>query len=837
MFRSFLLRSFFIIPLLPATGLCQTSSLDINKQRLLLEISSCFLTATKDNAIDFDSALSVTSRSLGLSVVSVIAEGFDSKFLSKKKENLSAQGITQLKKDLLSTRGPDHTGLITLIGSYYAFHPGNSHAYLDSAYLFLRRANNEAAVTNINKWFYNSLCLLGKCFLKDKNFKRADSCFNIVINATGKAADKPTEAKALKYWGLYHPYVNGSTDERINHLKKAIALYRQVSDNENLSVVLNALGYLQVVKNNLKESRSSIMESLQLQLRMAFPYTHYSTNFYALLLELEDKLPEALKYALDAVKTATSLHDSLIYPYCYARPGEIYYALNGKEEEAITWYKKALEEVLKSGGDPVMYRPANAIANYLNKQGKSNEALTLIQSLLKKYPPTNVIHKQDIYFTLAQTYNYLGKYEQAEKYLLEAERLEKEAEAIRGSVFVLQLYANMGDFYLQRKQYDKSRFYYNKLLANSNFNYQVYYPTVQEALFKIDSAQGHFLSAINHYQEERRITDSVASVTTRQQMHELSLQYKTEQKDQNIRLLNKQSELQNAQLTQSRFNNNIIIAGIILLASLLALQYNRYRQKQKSTKLLHLKQEEINQKNARLEHLVKEKDGLIDDKDSLIEEKEWLLKEIHHRIKNNLQIMISLLNTQSKYLDSKEAIDAIAESKHRVQAMSLVHQKLYQFENTTFVNMQGYIAEFIDYLKSGFNLGNRIHFELQVTSIELDVSQAIPLSLILNEAITNTMKYAFGPTEKGTLSITMDEGVDGRIILEINDNGKGLPTGFDVTKSESMGIRLMKGLVKQLGGTFHLEDEQGVAIKIGFKRDAILKSISPTRSSQLVTWP
>jgi len=453
-------------------------------------------------------------------------------------------------------------------------------------------------------------------------------------------------------------------------------------------------------------------------------------------------------------------------------------------------------------------------------------AMVLVEGLVKKYPPVNVIHRQDIYFTLGQTYNHLKHYDQAERYMLRAESLEKEAEVIRGPVFILELYKNMADFYLQRKEYEKSRLYYNKLLSGAGLDYQVYYQHAHASLFKIDSAEGHYISAIKHYQEERRVSDSVSGVTASKQIHELSIQYKTEQKDQNIKLLTKQGELQKAQLTQATFNNNIIIGGSVMLVALLLLLYNRYRQKQKSNKLLQLKQEEINQKNARLQGLLRDKDILINDKDILLEEKEWLLKEIHHRVKNNLQIMISLLNTQSKYLDGEEAINAITESKSRMQAMSLVHQKLYQLENSTSINMQTFITEFTDYLKTGFSLGQRIDFNLQVSSIDLDISQAIPLSLILNETITNAIKYAFTNRDKGVIQIIMQLQNVNYITLEISDDGKGFPEGFDVTKSDSMGVRLLKGLVRQIGGTLIVENKTGASIHIKFRKDTVLKSIS-----------
>ena len=129
----------------------------------------------------------------------------------------------------------------------------------------------------------------------------------------------------------------------------------------------------------------------------------------------------------------------------------------------------------------------------------------------------------------------------------------------------------------------------------------------------------------------------------------------------------------------------------------------------------------------------------------LLKDKEWLIKEVHHRVKNNLQMVISLLNSQSIYLNDEAAVVAIQESQRRMHAMSLIHQKLYQSENVGVIDMRAYINEFISYLKDIFETGSSIRFEQDVDPIKLDVGQAVPVGLILNEVITNSIKYAFVP--------------------------------------------------------------------------------------------
>lgn len=190
-----------------------------------------------------------------------------------------------------------------------------------------------------------------------------------------------------------------------------------------------------------------------------------------------------------------------------------------------------------------------------------------------------------------------------------------------------------------------------------------------------------------------------------------------------------------------------------------------------------------------------------------------------------MQIVMSLLNTQSVYLEN-DALTAIKDSQHRMQAMSLIHQKLYQSENVAYINMPAYIHELTDYLSDSYDTGHAIHFDLDVQQIELDVAQAVPAGLILNEAITNAIKYAFPGETKGTISIIMQSIPGNGLLLDISDNGIGLPPGFDSAKNNSFGMSLMRGLVKQLEGGIQIQPGKGLRIRIEFPHNKIMNPAS-----------
>ncbi len=148
---------------------------------------------------------------------------------------------------------------------------------------------------------------------------------------------------------------------------------------------------------------------------------------------------------------------------------------------------------------------------------------------------------------------------------------------------------------------------------------------------------------------------------------------------------------------------------------------------------------------------------------------------------------MSLLNSQSAYLHNDDALVAIRDSQHRVQAISLIHKKLYQSDNVGVIHMPHYIHELVDYLKDCFDTNRKVSFRIDVSPLQLDVSQAVPIGLILNEAITNSIKYAFTGNREGIIAISFKQSEEGHYTLVIADDGKGLPADFDPAQSRSLG--------------------------------------------------
>jgi len=221
-------------------------------------------------------------------------------------------------------------------------------------------------------------------------------------------------------------------------------------------------------------------------------------------------------------------------------------------------------------------------------------------------------------------------------------------------------------------------------------------------------------------------------------------------------------------------------------------------------------------KSIKNQRLIAEQNHIIE---ASLVEKDSLLKEIHHRVKNNLQMVSSLLSLQTKNTRSKAAIEALEEGKSRVKAMALIHQKLYQNDDLSVIEMQGYIESLVNSVQSVFKKGgHNINITIDAEGVELDIDRAIPFGLILNELVSNSFKYAF-PTDKedGKIYIhlrkTGDQG-----FFEYMDNGVGLPEDTDERASASMGIRLMNRLVNQLQSTLNVDKTtEGVRFWFNFK--------------------
>ncbi len=203
-----------------------------------------------------------------------------------------------------------------------------------------------------------------------------------------------------------------------------------------------------------------------------------------------------------------------------------------------------------------------------------------------------------------------------------------------------------------------------------------------------------------------------------------------------------------------------------------------------------------------------------------LKEKEILLKEIHHRVKNNLQIIASLLSLQSRYITDENVLNALKESQNRVKAMALVHERLYRSENLSEVALSDYLRYLIENLFRFYGANPRqVRMTFDAGDVKVDINKAIPIGLIINELVSNSLKHAFPEGKPGELSITVNSEGEA-IVMIVRDTGPGIPADFDWRNTKSLGLQLVISLVEQLNGTIELERAGGTTFKISIPKKA-----------------
>lgn len=201
----------------------------------------------------------------------------------------------------------------------------------------------------------------------------------------------------------------------------------------------------------------------------------------------------------------------------------------------------------------------------------------------------------------------------------------------------------------------------------------------------------------------------------------------------------------------------------------------------------------------------------------LLQDKEMLMKEIHHRVKNNLMVISSLLSLQSRYIKDEESKEIFKESQNRAQSMALIHERLYRSTNMKSIDFADYIRSLTrDLFNTYSTQEDRIDLKMDVEDVEVDIDNAVPLGLIINEIVTNSLKYAFPDETAGTISISFHKQKD-QYLLEVSDDGIGIPEEFEVEKSDSLGMMLINSLTYQIGGELEMERSPGTTFRIKFK--------------------
>jgi two-component sensor histidine kinase len=721
-----------------------------------------------------------------------------------------------LKKISQSDADTGKVKLLLALSRQILFKSGATHKDIDSAYRYMKDAQTLSLQLKDLRSQGSTYLMAALIFNKKGDAKQGLAVSQKALALFNKIGDTRNIAESYAIIGQHYGNEGQELQQKMNYYKKAIALFHRCGAREREATLLVDLGDFEQMINKSDESIAHLLQALAIYKSIGYKSLEGVYNLLGSDYSFLGDHVNGIKYQLLSLKTAEAQKDtSLQLCTINNRLGLAYFGLQ-KWQDAAESFKKAAAIARKyhDTSSLAIITCNQAIALFKNKRvPESIRALKRVEKMT--FFKTNTEERVILNIAIMDDYLALNEYDNAKIYFKKLIADQEKAQELASAAIVRGIIR----YYIATGNYRQAYPYLEKNQELSEKKHVLSFLSMNQLWwFKADSGMGRYQSAIKHYQQHKFLSDSIFSLAKSKQAAIIDMNYKTEKKDKdlllkskNIELLNKQALLDKNSLRSEQITRDFLLIGSAMLLLLLGIGYNRYRLKQHTNLQLQTKQAEINAQNLVLENLVIEKD--------------WLLKEVHHRVKNNLQIVMSLLSTQSAYLENTAALDAIAESRNRVQAISLIHQKLYSSNNVASIDLSAYISDLVNYLQDCLDTSARnIRFELLIEPVRIDIAQAVPLGLIMNEAITNAIKYAFDE-DGGEIIVALQMIGSENLLLTISDNGKGLSENFDIKNATSLGMEMMKALSKQLGGEFKIKNSKGVTIMIEFQFEKVADDI------------
>lgn len=498
------------------------------------------------------------------------------------------------------------------------------------------------------------------------------------------------------------------------------------------------------------------------------------------LYERRGQLGKAADFAMLSLRLGEELEDIKAMALAYSDLSNLFWK-QSKYEKGLEYGHKSVALFEKRNINDLDYDFTLYVVgnNYLALK-KYDEALRYYEYAItigERYGFYNNL--SDIYISLVDLYAYLNRFEEAAE---AGQNAVKYAELLHNDFMAMRSYLSIGKLLNLQGKYTSAIKNLKKciLTATEDFGDLYYLSIAYETLGKAYAGNHQYEEAYKAFAEYDKLKKSVFTAEADHRISLLQTEFDVAQKDGTI-------QLQETQISRQRTSQTLIIIIAALLFMLLLLAYKAIKSNVKKNRLL--------QKQNR--------------------EKEFLLKEIHHRVKNNLETVSSLLSLQSEMLDDPDVTAAMRKSQQRVQSMSMIHQKLYQGQSLAAIEMKDYFINLGNYLIGSYGANDQITLFCDMEPVELDVDMAIPIGLIVNELITNSMKYAFPGKRRGKIMITLKE-VDALLHLTVKDDGVGKPGNLRV-EGTGFGTQLIELLTRQLDGKMKLIDTEGTTVFFEFQ--------------------
>ena len=496
--------------------------------------------------------------------------------------------------------------------------------------------------------------------------------------------------------------------------------------------------------------------------------------------ERRGNLSEAFEYATKTLELGEKYQDKKAIAMAYSDVSNLYWK-QGKYEKGVEYGLRSIAIFEERGIKDLDFDfTLHVLGNNLVELGRVDDALSYFQrsiSIGKQYGFYNNL--SDSYIALTDLYSQIGDFENSE---ISGKEALKYAELLQNEFMIVRSLHSLGKLKNKLEEYAEAVAYLEHSIqtATADFGDMYYLSLIHRDLSEAFEGANRLEESLKAFKKYNELNQLVFNTEADQRIAQLQTEMDVNQKENTI-------SLQNEKLKQQEIIQvfTLILAGVMIFVLLLV--YRVFLRRKKYSLLLEKQNKE----------------------------KEFLLKEIHHRVKNNLETISSLLSLQTAQVDNKELRDIMRESQNRVQSMGIIHQNLYLGENLAAIEMKNYFENLGGFIIDSFDMTDRVVLKFHMDTMELNVDRAIPIGLIVNELITNSLKYAFPNGRQGIIGIRMRE-ENSILHLSITDNGVGMGENPQI-RGTGFGSQLITLLTQQLDGKMTLNKQLGTEVVFEFQ--------------------
>ncbi|MGE4290226.1 MAG: histidine kinase dimerization/phosphoacceptor domain -containing protein [Salinivirgaceae bacterium] len=509
---------------------------------------------------------------------------------------------------------------------------------------------------------------------------------------------------------------------------------------------------------------------------------------------------QALTYALMAEPYYQKINETMGSAMIATHIAGIYFTMENFEP-AISYYQRAMQ--VKTEYIALTLAIYTNLGEIYRKMQHYDSALYYMQRYLNEARDHNFAYYD------GQNYANLGLVYAAQNETTVADSMLNKATDIlktnKDFMALTQTYLELSKIYLEQKDYSKALPLVKLAYQTADSNH--YTGELKNAallLAQLNEQKNNFVDAYRYLKTFNSLREQIASDSVVSKLAEMRADFEIQKKEEEVIYLKRISNIKNLLAL-------ILIIGLVAVLTLVRFLYVENKKRKQANRSLEEYNEELNQKN----HIIHQ----------ALQDKEVLIREIHHRVKNNLQIISSIINLQRMRIDNPDTENVFNEMQRRIMAIASIHHKLYQGDSVSLINMKEYLTEIVESIHQAFDdQGMEVNYQISIQNIKLDIDAAVSLGLIVNELVTNAYKYAFKAGHKNHLTIGLTATGLHQYQLRVSDSGPGLPQEFSIEKSDSLGMRMVSLLTRQLKGKIDIQNQQGAVVLIDFKE--ALKNVS-----------